>query len=219
MLKKSKFVLLMAALLFSVVYAGDFNDKGLISDWRFAPLQVDLSLVKQRKLVDESSDALLALGLFIVQQRSAVVSLALVATHLQNNYGIQLNPLPMGTATDVNYGISLGFENYSKKNYGLQMGVLNHIWSGREIEKHTELLQFCGINIADSVFIGLLNDTDKVQIGLLNNGRFGAAFQIGLLNYNPASYLPWMPLINFDMGRKPQFPVKSEKKSSTVPQK
>ena len=219
MLKKSKFVLLMAALLFSVVYAGDFNDKGLISDWRFAPLQVDLSLVKQRKLVDESSDALLALGLFIVQQRSAVVSLALVATHLQYNYGIQLNPLPMGTATDVNYGISLGFENYSKKNYGLQMGVLNHIWSGREIEKHTELLQFCGINIADSVFIGLLNDTDKVQIGLLNNGRFGAAFQIGLLNYNPASYLPWMPLINFDMGRKPQFPVKSEEKSSTVPQK
>ena len=63
--------------------------------------------------------------------------------------------------TDRNYGISYGFENYSKKNYGLQMGVLNHIWSGREIEKHTELLQFCGINIADSVFIGLLNDTDK----------------------------------------------------------
>lgn len=219
MLKKSKLVLLIAALFFSVVYAGDFNDKGLISDWCFAPLQVDLSLVKQRKLVDESSNALLALGLFIVQQRSAVVSLGLVATHLQNNYGIQLNPLPMGTATDVNYGISLGFENYSKKNYGLQMGLLNHIWAGREIEKHTELLQFCGINIADSVFIGILNDTDKVQIGLLNNGRFGAAFQIGLLNYNPASYLPWMPLINFDMGRKPQFPVKSEEKSSTVPQK
>ena len=26
--------------------------------------------------------------------------------------------------------------------------------------------------------------------------------QIGLLNYNPNSYVPWMPLINFDMGKK-----------------
>ena len=79
---------------------------------------------------------------------------------------------------------------------------MNHSWGGEEIEKHNELLQLCGINIADSVYIGIVNDSDKVQIGLLNNGRNGALFQIGLLNYNPNSYVPWMPLINFDMGKK-----------------
>ena len=202
---KKLFPILWTILFLSVAVAGDFNDKGLISGWGFAPLQVDAGLIESRKLVDESSNTFLALGLILVQQKSSILSLALVATHLQNNYGLQLNPFPMGTATDNNYGISVGFENYTKRCYGVQIGILNHIWAGGIIEKHTELMQFCGINIADSVFIGILNDTDKVQIGLLNNGRYGAAFQIGLLNYNPKSYLPWMPLINFDMGRK--FPV------------
>lgn len=198
-----KNLLILPVMIFTVaLWGGDFNDKGLISGWNFAPLQVDIGLVKSRKLVDESSDTLLALGLFMVQQKSSLLSFALVANHLQNNYGLQLNPLPFGTATDKNYGISIGFENYAKKCYGMQIGILNHVWAGAEIEKHKELLQFCGINIADTVFIGILNDSDKVQIGLLNNGRFGALFQIGLLNYNPGSYLPWMPLVNWDMGRR-----------------
>ena len=63
-----------------------------------------------------------------------------------------------------------------------------------------ELLQICGINIADTLYIGLMNVTEKFQIGLLNLG-VNAKFQIGLLNYNHKSYIPWMPLINFDMGR------------------
>lgn len=201
---KMKKILLMFLITLSLcaLRGGDFNDKGVITGWHFAPLQLDAGLVESRKLVDESADTIFAFGLFTVQQKSAVVSLGLVANHLQNNYGLQLTPFLLGTATDNNYGISFGFENYSKRCYGIQIGILNHSWGGEEIEKHNELLQLCGINIADSVYIGIVNDSDKVQIGLLNNGRNGALFQIGLLNYNPNSYVPWMPLINFDMGKK-----------------
>jgi len=46
-----------------------------------------------------------------------------------------------------------------------------------------------------------VNVADKFQIGLFNIGQNGATLQIGLLNYNPKSYIPWMPLINFDMGK------------------
>ena len=212
-MKNCKFLFMAALLFLSLLHGGDFNDKGALYGWRFVPLQVDLSLVKQVKLADESSHAFLTLGLFIVQQHSSILSLATVATHLQKNYGLQLNPLPMGTATDVNYGISLGFENYCKKNYGLQIGLLNHIWAGEAVEKENEFTQLCGINIADTIFVGIINDTSKVQIGLLNNGRCGAAFQIGLFNYNPKSYLPWMPLINFDMGRELPGPDADGKKN------
>ena len=105
----------LAAMVLSGGFAGEFTDKGLISDWKFAPLQVDVGLIHNRKLVDENTNTLFAFGLFILQQKSAVVSVAFVANTLQNNYGIQINPLIMGTATDTNYGISFGFENYCKK--------------------------------------------------------------------------------------------------------
>ncbi|MBO5682158.1 MAG: hypothetical protein J6T08_10655, partial [Lentisphaeria bacterium] len=59
--------------------------------------------------------------------------------------------------------------------------------------------QILGINIVDTVLIGLINDLGTVQIGLLN-GR--GCVQIGLLNYNPKSYIPWLPLVNWDMGRE-----------------
>ena len=36
----------------------------------------------------------------------------------------------------------------------------------------------------------------------------GATFQLGLLNYNPRSYIPWLPIVNWDMGRKNVIPGK-----------
>ena len=195
-------LILLALLTLQSSRAGDFNDTGVISNRRFFPLQIDVGLVSNKKLIDEKTDTFLALGLFLIQQRSAVLSFAFIANTLQNNCGIQLNPFPIGVATDRNYGISVGFENYCKKCCGIQIGILNHLWAGEEIEKHKELLQIIGVNIADTVFLGVVNDTDKIQIGLLNNGRRKTYFQLGLLNYNPGSYLPWMPLVNFDMGRK-----------------
>ena len=199
-MKKFALILFTAAVI-PALSAGYFDDKGWISGWKFAPLQIDLSLVKHHKLVDESSSTLFSFGLFLIEQKSAVFSSALVANSLQNNYGLQVNPLFMGTVTEKNYGISIGFENYSKKCYGIQLGVLNHSWAGEEIEKERERLQIFGINIADTVYCGLVNISNKVQIGIFNVSP-GGAFQIGLLNYNLKSYIPFLPLINWDMGRK-----------------
>lgn len=199
-MKKKNLLILLTLILFgSQLFSGDFNDQGLISDCGFFPVQLDWGLIGKTKLIDEKSDTVLALGLFLVQQKSAVFSTALIATHLQKNFGIQLNLLPIGAAAEKNYGLSFGFENYTKRNYGVQMGLLNHSWAGKEMEPVNEKLQVCGINVADTLYIGVVNDTDKFQIGLFNNGRRGAKFQIGLLNYNPCSILPWMILFNFDM--------------------
>ena len=199
-MKKFALILFTAAVI-PALSAGYFDDKGWISGWKFAPLQIDLSLVKHHKLVDESSNTLFSFGLFLMEQKSAVFSSALVANSLQNNYGIQINPLFMGTVTDKNYGISIGFENYSKKCYGIQLGVLNHSWAGETVEKERERLQIFGINIADTVYCGLVNISNKIQIGIFNAAP-GGAFQIGLLNYNLKSYIPFLPFINWDLGRE-----------------
>ena len=199
-MKKFALILFTAAVI-PALSAGYFDDKGWISGWKFAPLQIDLSLVKHHKLVDESSNTLFSFGLFLIEQKSAVFSSALVANSLYNNYGLQINPLFMGTVTEKNYGISIGFENYSKKCYGIQLGVLNHSWAGENIEKERERLQIFGINIADTIYCGLVNISNKVQIGIFNASP-GGAFQIGLLNYNLKSYIPFLPLINWDMGRE-----------------
>ena len=200
-MKKFWLTLLLLTVAIPAIYGGYFDDKGWISGWKFFPLQVDVGLVKDKKLVDESTHTFFSFGLFILQQKSAVLSTAFVANTLYDNYGIQINPLLMGTVTDNNYGISFGFENYCKKCYGIQLGVLNHSWAGEEIEKERERLQIFGINIADTVYCGLVNISNRVQIGLFNAAP-GGAFQIGLVNYNPRSYIPWMPIVNWDMGRK-----------------
>ena len=79
--------------------------------------------------------------------------------------------------------------------------VLNNSWSGEPVEENRKRTQILGINIADTVYAGLVNISNMIQIGLVNISP-GALFQIGLINYNPRSYIPWMPLINFNMGRE-----------------
>lgn len=198
-MKKFWLTLLLLTVALPAIYGGYFDDKGWISGWKFFPLQVDVGLVKDKKLVDESTHTFFSFGLFILQQKSAVLSTAFVANTLYDNYGIQINPLLMGTVTDNNYGISFGFENYCKKCYGIQLGILNHSWGSYPVEKECELLQFLGVNVADKVYLGFLNFSDDVQIGVFNISPRGAAFQLGLLNYNPKSYIPWMLLFNFSM--------------------
>ena len=81
-----------------------------------------------------------------------------------------------------------------------------------------------GINCFDLLHIGIANLNAPLQIGIFNAcdggyedrginwqiGIFNVAadhnssftFQIGLLNYNSQSYIPWLPLINWDMGKE-----------------
>ena len=196
-MKKLLSILLITLFAF-ILKAGDFNDPGLIKGKNFFPIQIDAGLVNNCRLVDESTNTIVSLGLFLVQQKSSIISCGTIVSALQNNYGLQFSPF-IGVATDNNYGISLGWENYAKKCYGLQIGVFNHHFEGEEVKKEKERLQICGINICDTIFIGLANFTSKFQIGLFNLGR--AKFQIGLLNFNPTSYVPFFPIFNFDMGR------------------
>ena len=163
-----KYLFIGLFIFFAFILAGeDFKDKGLISNKTFFPLQVDVGLIENRKLVDESTNTLLSLGLFLLEQKSAILSLGCLVNALQNNYGLQFSPF-LGVATDVNYGVSLGFENYAKKCYGIQAGIFNHHFEGKSIQKEKERLQILGVNIADTVFIGLINLTSKIQIGLFN---------------------------------------------------
>ena len=73
-MKKPLFLILTILLPF-LDFAGEFTDKGAISGWKFAPLQLDAGLIENRKLVDESTDTLFSFGLFILQQKSAVFSM------------------------------------------------------------------------------------------------------------------------------------------------
>ena len=197
-MKKISLTFWAVLLLSSVACGGDYENKGVISGWKFTPVQIDYGFVTPAKLFDESSDTAFSFGVFLLRQKSAVISVAMIANTLQNNYGIQINPCFLGTATDTNYGISLGLENFSKKCYGLQLGGLTHSFAGEPIEKHNERVQILGMNIADTLFVGLVNFTNEIQIGLFNFSR-GAVFQIGLLNYNPKSLLPWLPIVNWNM--------------------
>ena len=78
-------------------------------------------------------------------------------------------------------------------------------------------IAFAGIDFCDYLHIGIINyhaplqfgvvnisEESLFQIGLFNAGtnKIEKNFQIGLLNYNPKSYIPWLPIVNWDMGRE-----------------
>ena len=174
--------------------------KGLISGYKFTPLQVWLD-VEHVRLFDADADTVFTFGILGVDhQKSAALSLSPI-TLLTDNYGIQLGPL--GISAKRNYGISLGLVNILGKNLGLQIGALLN-WSDHSGE------QICGVNIADKVLIGILHGENMdeegrssdmepsfLQIGVFNYSD--GTVQIGVLNYNPRSYIRWMPLVNFAM--------------------
>ena len=172
-------------------------NKGLISGYKFTPLQLWIGV--ETKLFDADADTVFCFGLLRLEQKSAVLSLAPI-TLLTDNYGIQLG---LSTLAIRNYGISLGLINMGK-NHGLQIGAL--------LNSSDHAGQICGVNIADKVQIAIANlgpgervikkyhevpDPFYFQLGAFNRGD--SAVQIGLMNYNPRSYIRWMPLVNFAM--------------------
>ena len=177
----------------------DDGEKGLISGYKFTPLQLWLD-VENVRLFDADADTVFSFGILGLYQKSAVLSLSPI-TSLTDNYGIQLGPL--GISAKRNYGISLGLVNILGKNLGLQIGALLN-WSDHSGE------QICGVNIADKVLIGIVHGKNMdeegrssdmepsfLQIGVFNYSD--GTVQIGVLNYNPRSYIRWMPLVNFAM--------------------
>ena len=181
---KKLFLLISAVTVAITLSAGDsLQDKGVFSDWKFAPIQLGFGVKNWRNLVDNQTDTVFSFILCSMSQKSAILSLSAVG------------------GVSNNYGISIAGINGSRKNYGIKIGLINF----KGFFDHAQIL---GINIADTIQIGLTNDKGAIQIGLLN-GR--GRVQIGLWNYCPGSYIPYFPLINFDMGKQDKLSQKPQK--------
>lgn len=199
-------------LLIAPVFAGpllNFDDKGLISsDGKFVPVQVGFGLFEPKHLFYTNKTVIFSFGLLGVQQRSTILSLTAILQQ-KNNYGI---PLSLISITEHNYGVMTGFVNgsYHNDNHGVKIGVFN-------VSGMFDRGQFAGIDFCDYLHIGIINYHAPLQFGVVNIceeslfqiGLFNAGtnkteknFQIGLLNYNPKSYIPWLPFVNWDMGRE-----------------
>ena len=206
---KKLLLIILSAVVVSSAFAGEFDSKGVISGWKFAPVQVGVGIFESANLFDADSVALLYIGLLGIQQYSSIISVGGI-TELKNNYGIQVSAASL---TNHNYGLMIGLENCAgmDENYGLKVGLFN-------ISGKFNKGQFAGIDFFEYLHIGIINYHAPWQIGLINAsekcffqvGLFNAVgkkgkntnFQIGLLNYNPKSYIPWLPLVNFSFGGK-----------------
>ena len=160
------------------------ESRGLISNVDFAPLQVGIGFFENCQLYDGNVNTFISLGGLGLLQKSAVISFAPIS-EVNKNYFLQCGLM---TCTETNYLLTVSLVNLVKHNYGLQIGVGN-------ISTHNSGIQIGMFNTG-----GFLHNSG-IQIGMFNTGGF---LQLGLLNYNPSSYIPWLPLVNWDMGREEQ---------------
>ena len=189
---KKLFLTLLTVMCISPVFADQFDEKGLISGWKFAPLQVGVGIFESANLFDADSVALFSIGLAGIQQHSSIISFGGI-TELKNNYGIQVSAASL---TDRNYGLMIGLlENCTdvNKNYGIKIGITN-------ISGKFAKFQLLGIDFFDYLQVGFLNGhtyiDNVLQIGIFNMTLNGGV-QIGLLNYNENALIKWMPFFNF----------------------
>ena len=189
---KKLFLILLTMMCISPVFADQFDEKGLISGWKFVPLQVGAGIFESANLFDADSVALLAIGLLGIQQYSSIISVGGI-TELKNNYGIQVSAASL---TDRNYGLKIGLlENCTdvNENYGIKIGLSNV--SGKFAK-----FQLLGIDFFDYLQVGFLNGHTYIdnilQIGIVN-ATLNGGVQIGLLNYNENALIKWLPFFNF----------------------
>ena len=209
---KKLLLIILSVVVVSSAFAGigDFDSKGVISGWKFAPVQVGAGIFESANLFDADSVALFSFGLLRIQQQASIISLGGM-TRLENNYGIQLSAASL---TDRNYGLMLSSylnATCTNDNYGIKIGLFN-------VSGKYDKLQLLGIDFFDYLQVGVLNANNRdniLQVGVLNannrdnilqigifNTTSNGGVQLGLLNYNSRSYIPWLPLVNWDMGRE-----------------
>jgi len=195
-MKKLLFFILLEVFVASA-FAEEFDSKGVISGWKFAPVQVGAGIFNSTNLFDADSVALFSIGLLGIQQHSSIISVGGI-TELKNNYGIQV---AAASLTNRNYGLMIGlFENCTdvNKNYGIKIGITN-------ISGKFAKFQLLGIDFFDYLQVGFLNGhtyiDNVLQIGIFNTTSNGGV-QIGLLNYNENALIKWMPFFNFGFEKK-----------------
>ena len=151
----------------------------------FAHFPIAVDTDKSCGLISNVDFAPLQLGIFDKCQLydgkvNTFISLGCLGL-LQESAVISFAPV---SGINKNYFLQCGLTGCTEKNYFLSVSLINLI-------EHNYGLQ---------VGIGNFSARDTgIQIGVLN---MNGSLQIGLLNYNPKSYIPFMPLINFDMGKK-----------------
>ena len=189
---KKIFIFLLTVMCISTVFTDDFSEKGLISGWKFAPVQVGIGIFESANLFDADSVALLSIGLLGIQQHSSIISVGGI-TELKNNYSIQVSA---ASRTDRNYGLMIGLLGNCtdvNKNYGIKIGITN-------ISGKFAKYQLLGIDFFDYLQVGFLNGHTYIdnilQIGIFN-ATLNGGVQIGLLNYNENALIKWMPFFNF----------------------
>ena len=189
---KKILLVILSAVIVSSAFAGEFDGKGVISGWKFAPVQVGAGIFESANLFDADSVALFSIGLLGIQQHSSIISVGSI-TELKNNYGIQVSAASL---TDHNYGLMIGLlENCTdvNKNYGIKIGITN-------ISGKFAKFQLLGIDFFDYLQVGFLNGHTYIdnilQIGIIN-ATLNGGVQIGLLNYNENALIKWMPFFNF----------------------
>ena len=194
---KKLLLIILSAVVVSSAFAGEFDGKGVISGWKFAPVQVGVGIFESANLFDADSVALLSIGLLGIQQHSSIISVGGI-TELKNNCGIQVSAASL---TDRNYGLMIGLlENCTdvNKNYGIKIGITN-------ISGKIAKFQLLGIDFFDYLQVGFLNGhtyiDNVLQIGIFNSTLNGGV-QLGLLNYNENALIKWLPLVNFSFGGK-----------------
>ena len=194
---KKLLLIILSVVVVSSAFAGEFDSKGVISGWKFAPVQVGIGIFESANLFDSDSVALLSIGLLGIQQHSSIISVGGI-TELENNYGVQV---AAASLTDRNYGLMIGLlENYTdvNENYGIKFGITN-------ISGKFAKFQLLGIDFFDYLQVGFLNGhtyiDNVLQIGIFN-ATLNGGVQIGLLNYNENALIKWMPLVNFGFEKK-----------------
>ena len=182
---KKHLLIILSAVVVSSAFAriGDFDRKGVISGWKFAPLQVGVGIFDSANLLDADSIALFSFGFAGIQQHSSIISFGGI-TELKNNYGLMIGLLENYTDDNKNYGIKIGITNISGKFAKFQL---------------------LGIDFFDYLQVGFLNGHTYIdnilQIGIFNTTSNGGV-QIGLLNYNENALIKWMPFFNFGFERE-----------------
>ena len=202
---KKRLLIILSALFATTAFAGNFDGKGVISGWEFAPAQVGVGIMESENLFDADSVALFSFGLLRIEQQSSIISLGGL-TRLENNYGILVS-----AASPVlrNYGLMCSLylnATRENENYGIKIGLFN-------VSGKYDKLQLLGTDFFDYQQVGVLNANNRdniLQVGVLNennrdnilqigifNTTSNGGVQLGLLNYNENALIKWMPFFNF----------------------
>ena len=179
---KKLLLILCSAILSFNVYAHGSLQVDLLGEVSWTPVNISILPIHLFSPLDtDIRGVYLSPGLVGLAKNIYGVNCGILTVTEEKSCGITANVFSLG---QKNYGISFGLVNFWDRCNGLTAGLVN-------------LMTY---NNGVSVGVVNLAPNNIFQLGLFNSSKSG--LQIGLLNYNPKSYIPWLPFVNWDMGKK-----------------